>query len=632
MKISNYDFINYLEMQSINTWIDGNDLASYFHTSLKTIFNCAKRINDYCPNLILSSYKGYMINKDIDYDKTSLFFNDNYQTRINYILKKLLSNDRPVIDIYEIADELYVSDSHIEILLKQIRTILNKHNLELYRKRNKAEIIGKEFDIRKFFMFITSKEKADKGMVKTFIYDDVHTIHLMINLSRIIKKYQVKTDDYCFNTICLYYHVAINRIYKNHIIIEDTPDFSSTKPICLFYEIKQFIENEYNITISKSEFYYMASVVSKYSYLFDASQLDQNNIRLYISDTLIQKVESALVALCELYNLNFSNNHYKIIVIIHFQLMAQRISSNFSLKNPLLDRMRKTNTLCYDYALFLISYVFKDFIDITTIEDEISFLGLVLIDILPKSHDKLKCCFIFADYHSIYQKLLDHITSTYSSSIDIVKVISFRELIDNSYDLIITNYPPVQKLTIPFILIDDMQILTNTYEIYLITRINNILSERKLNKFIDNLLVFKSPTLFVYQSNYITLIDAIKKMCFNATHHNYCSSNFYSELISAFSYSVSNINNSTLVTYSITDSCQRPFMSVLINKEPIICNETSVKIIILIGVNKKDKDAFKNIYNTLVSILYSPIAINKLSVANNYNDFFDILISSANFQ
>ena len=623
MKISNHDLINYLEKQP--SWVDGSIIANYFSISLKSTFNYIKRINDYCPELIISSNKGYLINKKISYDKKSLFFNDSYDNRINHILKQLLTNSKSDVDIYEIADELFISDSYVENLLKQVKLILNKGNLDLFRKRNKIKIIGKEVDIRRFAMEAASKEKADNGMVTEFAFDDVDTRDLMSRLLDIFQKYKINTNDYCFNTICLYIHISINRIIGGHIITEDTPDFSSTKSLYLFHEIKQYLENSYRIEINKSEFYYISTIVSKNTYLYDDKSINYDNLYRYLNKTIIDKVEQSLNNLEFLYSLVPFKKENITELIIHLHLLSQRVSSNFTLKNPLLRKIKESNILYYDMSAFLISNTFGSYVDLTKIEDELCFLSLQLGKIFDKGDSKINCCFIYADYQRIYKKLLDFISVKFSDILNITNICSFRNTDDANYDLIITNYPPVRKLSIPYILVDDMQIVTNTFQSRLSNDIYTFVEEQKQKKYVTSLLKFKSEDLFNPCSNYSSKKDALTSMCTVAFEKGYCSSNITNIVINDFTSNLSIFNNIIVVPHIISDSCKKSFISLSINKKPISWSESKVNFVILICSNREDIDDYKLIINNLISTLCLPSTIQKLPTINSYEDFYKIL-------
>ncbi|MDO4378148.1 MAG: PTS sugar transporter subunit IIA [Erysipelotrichia bacterium] len=625
MKISNYDLIKYLEKQ--NQWVDGINIAHYFAVSLKTIFNYIKRINDYQPELILSSNKGYALNKFIEYDKNSLFFNDSNQNRINYLIKQLLISKNQEVDIYIVADNLFISDSYVEMLLKQVKEILNKSQLDLFRKRNKIRIVGDELNIRRFVISVICKEKADDGVVtNTYHGKDIDIAQLQNNLIDIFTEYNIKTDDYCFNTIVLYFAISITRIKNNYVINEKTPEFHSSKNPKFFDKIKLYVESTYNIKITPSEYYYLATVVSKNSYIFDKEIITDEVIHKLVDKKLIVSIDKAIVLLVKNYQIKKIDEDMRRKLIVHIQQLYHRLYSNFTLHYPLSQQVKNNNLLFFDMAAYFIHEIFENDMNNIISDDEICFLAFHLADYLDEENEKLNCCFIYTDYYQYYQKMLNHISTHYSDKITLSKIARVRDYYNyEQNDLIITNYPPVTKTTIPYLLFDDIQIINNTYEQILYEKVNYLLLKRKCDKYRYSLTRFFSGDLFDKNCSFSTKEDALKHMCLNLQEKEYCSANMYNKIIEREQISSLVFNNSVALPHSFTYKSKKSFIYPLINDKPLKWNEQKVNLIVFIGAKESEIDDLKTILNDLVSFLCIQTNVQNILTVSNYTEFYNIL-------
>ena len=138
-------------INNANTWIDANELGALFNVSTRTIRNYIKRINETHSDLILGSNKGYKINKSkySEYNRFSQTPEDNInQERIQYVINQLLVA-KDSVDIYELADELAISDAHFERLITRIKEYLSPFHVSIERKRNKIRLAGSELNKRK---------------------------------------------------------------------------------------------------------------------------------------------------------------------------------------------------------------------------------------------------------------------------------------------------------------------------------------------------------------------------------------------------------------------------------------------------------------------------------------------------
>lgn len=154
MKVSTSELISLIQQHS--DWMEANDIAEYFDVSTRTIRNRIRDINTTYPNLIVSSYKGYKFNES-DYSDDFYESDDELSERAEFVIRKLISTNKP-ISVYDLADEMSISDSSFERALKIVKDSLSNFDLSIDRKRNKISILGKERKKRKLINFLISKE------------------------------------------------------------------------------------------------------------------------------------------------------------------------------------------------------------------------------------------------------------------------------------------------------------------------------------------------------------------------------------------------------------------------------------------------------------------------------------------
>ena len=567
------------------------------------------------------------IDLKMNIDKNSLFFNDSNQNRINYLIKQLLISKNQEVDIYIIADNLFISDSYVETLLKQVKEILNSSQLDLYRKRNKIRIVGEELNIRRFVISVICKEKADDGVVtNTYHGKDIIISQLQNDLLDIFAKYNIKTDDYCFNTIILYFAISITRIKNNFIINEKTPEFKSSKNPEFFDKIKFYVENTYDIKINASEYYYLSTVVSKNSYIFNEKAIDETVINKYVDRKLIASVDKAIILLVKNYHIKKIDKDMRLKLIFHIQQLYQRLYSNFTLHYPLSQQVKNNNLLFFDMAAYFIHEIFGNEMNNIISADEICFLSFHLADYLFEKSEKLNCCFIYTDYCQYYQKMLNHISKNYSNKIALSKVVRVRDYYEyDKNDLIITNYPPVTKTTTPYLLFDDIQIINGTYEQMLYEKVNYLLLKRKYERYRCSLIRFFSGDLFDKNCSFSTKEDALKHMCLNLREKEYCSANLYNKIIEREQMSSLAFNNSVALPHSFTYKSKKSFIYPLINDKPLKWNEQKVNLIVFIGAKESEIDDLKVVLNDLVSFLCIQTNVQNILTVNNYTEFYNIL-------
>ena len=132
-------------------------LSQEIGCSTKTIQNEIKYINRELKNGKIVSIRGigYKIECDIeDIDINNICDYD----RVEYIIKKLVNINNNTIKLEDLADHMYVSLSTIKNDLKEVKKILDEHNLKIISKHKQGICIdAPEENIIKFIISYSNK-------------------------------------------------------------------------------------------------------------------------------------------------------------------------------------------------------------------------------------------------------------------------------------------------------------------------------------------------------------------------------------------------------------------------------------------------------------------------------------------
>ncbi|WP_067840899.1 helix-turn-helix domain-containing protein [Amphibacillus sediminis] len=192
-----------IQKEIINTLIHDNgsvlsqESATKLNVSKRTIKGNISDINEIYPHLISSSVRGYCIDK-AEAQRILIETSNVPQTpkeRIFYIVKKLLlvnTNLSMNVDIYDMSEELMVSEATIYKDLIRVRKYLKKYELDIASSKGKVKLVGIESKRRKaindlYFKEIEKSEITFKSIQNTFPEYDAHLISDII--LRTCKKY-----------------------------------------------------------------------------------------------------------------------------------------------------------------------------------------------------------------------------------------------------------------------------------------------------------------------------------------------------------------------------------------------------------------------------------------------------------
>ena len=632
MKISNKALL--LLLENSQDWYDAASIADIFGVSAKTVSNYVKRINDYKENLILSSNKGYMLNHEINIEneRNSLFFNDDSKSRVNYILKNLLREDGR-ISTYFLADTMFISDSHLETLLKQVKRNISKFDLVLGRKRNVIFLEGSEINKRKLLSSLLQKENNNFFEISNnFYFSNIPNIKDYIEqLSTILNKYEVYVNDYNYITLISYLCILVERISDNNVLDSDiAPTYKIYSEQDMFKEIKIITENFFNIKINDYEMHYLTLIICNNCTSINPKEITLDNIAKFVPQEIIDQTLLALVKLENYYHLSQFGEDFKVKIILHTLLMIDRIKSTNTQSNSMLTTIKTKYPFIYEMSIYFVKEMFKeDYIKVP--DSEITFLAIHIgayINDNYISNDKLNCVFVHMNYHDYFIKQINEITKKFEDSIQIVASFNakFIEQMPKNVDFIITNYPFLKNDDFPIVYVDEILSPKNINEIHHF--IETLKNQKQKQIFKDSLKTFLSEKLFyrnIQMRNVEGYEDIINMITDDAEKLGLCHSEFKKEVFDRERLSSTAYDSSIAIPHSLYSNCKSSFLAIAINDEPVYWDDHKVNIILLIGVKSGDEDFFKIIVDNIIPFFSENSNILKCLSINSYDEFIEKL-------
>lgn len=628
MKAKHRELIQYISNQE--DWVDANTLSFAFSLSPRMIRNYIKEIRLDYPDLILSSHKGYKINEE----RVDEAARDDLSEKDEiYVIRQLLFS-RDSINIYDLADELYISDSQLERILSSVKAFLSRFHLTLYRKRNRIEILGKEIYKRKLINYLIVNESSNGFLfeheVSSFFKDD-HYQEIREGLETILKNNQLTFDDYGFHSIFLHLLIIILRIKNNNFIGDEKLDESvflkDSKAYQAVQNINDLILSLYKFHLPPAELHHLILIVSGNSKV----KVYNSNFTEYSShldEQCISITVKILNDLRENYYLDSFSEEFKFNFILHIHNLLSRASNHLYTQNPLAQNFKDQYPLIYDMAAFVVSELNK-YQNIFINDDEIAFIGFHLGAYLDKnsgSCETLNCCLLYANYYNTLDLALEKIRRDLYPLINIIIGCSVHEMnrIPSDVDLIISCIGNVPDLSIPVV---QTSVLISQNDIARIRKIAEQINAKKhkekmkeiLNVFIDKQLFKKD----FYCQNEEEMIKALGNECIRM---DLCKEDFVENVLERERISSTSFKNRVAIPHSLKPCTKYPFLFIVSNSKPMKWGDNDVNIIVLLGISKNNKSTFTTLLDGIIQLLYEVDNVVELCKCQNYNEFIDKLI------
>ena len=499
MKKKQEELIEYLYKHNRTT---SEELSKSLSISIRTVKSYISDLNFQFPELINSNNRGY----EIDKHKASvlLHYKDNipqdYDGRCIYIIKKLLLEKQIEIDLFDICDELFISDSTLKNDIYKMNTSFANFNITFSCQDNKIKIYGSEKNKRKLITHVMSEEASGNFLDLTFLQESFpdYDIEKACNVIKdIFQKHHYYINDFSFINLILHVTIMVNRIHNgNHIADSDdhTTDLIIKKhPIIT--ELCTALEDIFQVTFTSSEMFEVY-ILFKTNANFhikeqgdDLSKVVPQDI-LTITKDLIQSIDQH-------YFVDLSSESFMTPFALHLKNLKQRLLNHTVIKNPMLESIKISCPTIYDISTFM-AYQLMQIFGYEISEDEIAFLALHVgteIERKKSIEYKVSCIILCPEYLNVSSMLYNKILMDFGEQVEIKKVISFENELENEiFDLLITTIPVVSKGNYLSVLLSPFNM--NYEKNKIMDAIIKIENKKKGNIIADNISLYFNPELF----------------------------------------------------------------------------------------------------------------------------------------
>ena len=221
---------------STQTYITSTALAEQLNVSSRTIRNDVALLNQELKKngaYIESKARHGLILRILDEESYQTYYKNLMNTspidkenRIAQIVEYILTMEDSVT-IDDLCDIFYVSRSTMKKDMKEVRTILEKHDIQMDHRANQGlKIIGEEQNLRNCLADL------QKSRLEEISLQDKGLETIMHIISNEVNKYHFEISDYSIRNFALHISVAITRIHdgKELELTTDMEDLLKRSP------------------------------------------------------------------------------------------------------------------------------------------------------------------------------------------------------------------------------------------------------------------------------------------------------------------------------------------------------------------------------------------------------------------
>ncbi|HAM2042297.1 TPA: BglG family transcription antiterminator, partial [Listeria monocytogenes] len=538
---------------------------------------------------------------------------------------ELIKNSTKGVDLFELADILYISEVTLKKDIQQLKNELKEADVKIVISKDRIKLIGKERAKRKYMISLLYEEGGYRESIKSRIQEMIEFVSID-KLQNIVKEVlaqeSITTNQYSMMNIVLHYAISIVRIQQGNTLIETQKTLirKHSKEYEISKKIAKILSEEYQIHFSEAETKQLGllyvGLQNEQSANANHGELDQ-----FVDKKIIDALKIVLANVEETYLIDLQNEQLFIKLAIHVQSLYYRSRYKAYTRNLSLLDIKTSYPVTFDIAVY-ISSLLQEKLAIDFNEDEISFIALHIGSFLEsenRDYIRLEIGLLVDDYHDLRTNMLKKLRARFENEATI-------ELIENedyeeNFDIILTTNRDVALEKAGSIFIHP---LLTTKDIKKIT--SRIQTKKKI---LENNIRGQQIDRYIVRSLYSNQIDPSEltpakireQMISKMEKQNFVTPEFKEKVEKREQMAPTSFPSGIAIPHSIKNDALQSGVSIMTLQEPIYWNDVKVKIIALVAISKKDATEFNDFFEKFVEIVSEPINTKRLSMVESFEEF-----------
>lgn len=394
--------------------------------------------------------------------------------RQQHILQSLLLKNRGKTTMQALADEMYVSKTTIYKDLDKVEEWLNKQDLKLIRKRYYGlEIQGKEKNWRKAFANLlvqlnnidelnevaeAEEELEFETRIDKQTYSQLQTLFpdtSFREIEEILEETEEELDfvftDETFVGLVIHIAISIARLAKGQDIEMEKEQLDSLREKEEF-EIASYlaekIEKTMELSIPEAEIGYISLHILGAKHQQHLESTNINDILENTKNEIIEIAEDIISMTEHILNVDLSNDRQLLLgLVLHLRPTINRLKYGMSLRNPLLNQIKKNYSKVYR-AAWAATIIFENRLGINIPEAEIGYIALHLGAALERLNSEISAVIVCGSGIGTSQLIATKVENKLPDLV-VEEIMSIRELksaAELNADIIISSVPLDESL------------------------------------------------------------------------------------------------------------------------------------------------------------------------------------------
>lgn len=544
--------------------------------------------------------------------------------RVYYIFSKLLKNalnQKEVISLFDLEEELFISTSTLKKDLKIISNQIDKFDLKVsVTQKEGVHIVGNERNIRycisEFMFHNTSLNTISESKFYTDIFSEEEIESIKEILLEVIIKNNIRLTDIAFKNMLVHILIMLKRFYhKNKFNCEilDIQFKQNTKEFHCAEQLIEKIECKMGIQLGDEVYYLAQQLISSSKFMIEDLNEDYK---------VKESVEFILKNINDELRVNFLEDTELITgLVMHLKVALMRLKFNMNIRNEFLEYMKSIYPFAFEIAVLTGKYI-EEMFDIKTKENEIGFLAMHFGAALERkglseyNAERKNIIIVCAAGAATATLLKECIRKRFGNKLKIIKVCALYEITQkliDEVDFVLTTVP-IKKFSSDKIKKINV-FLTNQD----IISIHSLISGDKFNPSYYS-AIFKED-LFFDGLNVKTKYDVLDILTNEMIEKGYITDDVKKSVYQREEIATTELGSLVAIPHALLNEMEEASVAVAILEKPIVWKKEKVQVVFLLSIPKNKYRLWESVFKNLYYYLIENVGVGKLIKGIGYKKF-----------
>lgn len=580
-------------------WTPASEIAEHLGVSTRTVrsYVTAVKVAAAPLDVILSSPEGYRLNRDAHAEFVARDRSTERvatpRERVTFLVTRL-THAGVELDVHELAESLFVSESTIEADLRQVRVLAREAGLELVREGDSVRLDGPDAGHRRLVSRLFSEEQAH-GLVdlrrvqESFGIDDLSGFKT--DVIGVLETRGYAVNEFGLDRVLLHTAIAVERS-RGSALADAAP--VPHDPVAV--DLDRLVAERFGTRLPAGELDALTGLLTTRAGTRIVAEEPGEHLAV-----LRRIVEHAQ----EEFLVDLDDDAFLTRLGAHVGNLVVRAREGVGNPNPLARTIKSSYPLTYELAVFVAAEIQSAFA-ISIGDDEIAYIALHIGSHLERrtTHGaRLTAVLVSPGYHDIADLLERRIQPALGDDAVVDRVLTRTDVDPTALhaDLVISTVPwevrPANVVIVQPIPTDaDLDAVRGA--------VARIRRQRRRRAIADELLLYFDDALFFREADFATREQEsiIRAMGERMRERGIIDDDYLEGVLARERISSTAFTEWLAVPHALTMSAKRTAIGIALFDSALPWGEGTVQVVALVAFSAKDRAKFQTVFEQFVEV------------------------------